>query len=205
MPNFARACGRVSVGRYPDKRPDSRQGMKNRGSTFSKRPASLSRDAVEGLFIFATVTGSRRRTGAPRSQRGTRLKATTDRAFLVSTRHSNAGAGLLKRLVLHCQVCGREIPNQSTAAQSDLSFWLRCASIAQCGRERMSDIVFLNGSPSLGRLGECYDRHVFRNSCATAAARARTPSLASWSTSKSCATTSRPLRRRCRTAACSTR
>src|SRR3954462_1541893 len=34
---------------------------------------------------FATVTGSRRRTGAPRSQRGTRLKATTDRAFLVST------------------------------------------------------------------------------------------------------------------------
>src|SRR6201999_4254055 len=34
---------------------------------------------------LATVTGSRRRTGAPRSQRGTRLKATTDRAFLVST------------------------------------------------------------------------------------------------------------------------
>src|SRR3954453_4127963 len=34
---------------------------------------------------FATVTGSRRRTGAPRSPRGTRLKATTDRAFLVST------------------------------------------------------------------------------------------------------------------------
>ena len=32
LPNFARACGRVSVGRYPDKRPDSRQGMKNRGS-----------------------------------------------------------------------------------------------------------------------------------------------------------------------------
>jgi hypothetical protein len=27
LPNFARACGRVSVGRYPDKRPDSRQGM----------------------------------------------------------------------------------------------------------------------------------------------------------------------------------
>src|SRR5262249_23285599 len=35
--------------------------------------------------LVATVTGSRRRTGAPRSQRGTRLKATTDRAFLVST------------------------------------------------------------------------------------------------------------------------
>jgi hypothetical protein len=26
VPNFARACGRVSVGGYPDKRPDSRQG-----------------------------------------------------------------------------------------------------------------------------------------------------------------------------------
>ncbi|MBN9603930.1 MAG: hypothetical protein J0G33_13490 [Afipia felis] len=26
LPNFARACGRVSVGGYPDKRPDSRQG-----------------------------------------------------------------------------------------------------------------------------------------------------------------------------------
>src|SRR5882724_5172698 len=58
LPNFARACGRVSVGRYPDKRPDSRQGMKNRGSLKFRtevsrrldRPASLSRDAVEGLF-----------------------------------------------------------------------------------------------------------------------------------------------------------
>src|SRR3979490_1470201 len=53
LPNFARACGRVSVGRYPDKRPDSRQGMKNRGSLKSsgfESPASLSRDAVEGLF-----------------------------------------------------------------------------------------------------------------------------------------------------------
>ena len=55
----------MSVGRYPDKRPDSRQGMKNRGSlrfetevddvefedfgSRLKRPASLSRDAVEGL------------------------------------------------------------------------------------------------------------------------------------------------------------
>ena len=49
-------------------------------------PASLSRDApLEGSLGLATVTGSRRRTGAPRSQRGTRLKATTDRAFLVST------------------------------------------------------------------------------------------------------------------------
>src|ERR1700712_2288558 len=55
LPNFARACGRVSVGRYPDKRPDSRQGMKNRGSLKPVklvRPASLSRDAAEGLFVL---------------------------------------------------------------------------------------------------------------------------------------------------------
>ena len=88
LPNFARACGRVSVGRYPDKRPDSRQGMKNRGS-FSPhglKGQHLSQEMPLKVSSFlATVTGSRRRTGAPRSQRGTRLKATTDRAFLVST------------------------------------------------------------------------------------------------------------------------
>ena len=88
MPNFARACGRVSVGRYPDKRPDSRQGMKNRGSIKSQdlRGQHLSQEMpLKVSSPLATVTGSRRRTGAPRSQRGTRLKATTDRAFLVST------------------------------------------------------------------------------------------------------------------------
>src|SRR5439155_11248836 len=86
--NFARACGRVSVGRYPDKRPDSRQGMKNRGSLKSQdlRGQHLSQGMpLKVSPLLATVTGSRRRTGAPRSQRGTRLKATTDRAFLVST------------------------------------------------------------------------------------------------------------------------
>src|ERR1700730_2321395 len=42
LPNFARACGRVSVGRYPDKRPDSR----------------LRKEQVSLLRI---ATGSRRR------------------------------------------------------------------------------------------------------------------------------------------------
>src|SRR3954466_14349233 len=54
LPNFARACGRVSVGRYPDKRPDSRQGVEEPRVAHvppgrQRRPASLSRDAVEGL------------------------------------------------------------------------------------------------------------------------------------------------------------
>src|SRR3954467_11426072 len=94
-PNFARACGRVSVGRYPDKRPDSRQGMKNRGSLKSRdlRGQHLSQEMpLKVASLLATVTGSRRRTGAPRSQRGTRLKATTDRAFLVSAGSPPAGA-----------------------------------------------------------------------------------------------------------------
>ena len=30
LPNFARACGRVSVGGHPDKRPDSRLGKRSR-------------------------------------------------------------------------------------------------------------------------------------------------------------------------------
>src|SRR3954449_12838965 len=39
LPNFARACGRVSVGRYPDKRPDSRQGVKKpRGAQIVRDP-----------------------------------------------------------------------------------------------------------------------------------------------------------------------
>src|SRR4030081_186152 len=95
LPNFARACGRVSVGRYPDKRPDSRQGMKNRGSPRSSdlRGQHLSQEMpLKVSSLLATVTGSRRRTGAPRSQRGTRLKATTDRAFLVSDGSPPAGA-----------------------------------------------------------------------------------------------------------------
>src|SRR2546426_4973262 len=62
MPNFARACGRVSIGGHPDKRPDSR--------------------LRKWSHFLAHAIGSRRRTGAPRSPRGTRLKATTERAFL---------------------------------------------------------------------------------------------------------------------------
>src|SRR5229473_3483288 len=87
---------RVSVGRYPDKRPDSRQGTKNRGSLKSNLGWSVQHLSQEMPLkvssLLATVTGSRRRTGAPRSQRGTRLKATTDRAFLVSAGFPPAGA-----------------------------------------------------------------------------------------------------------------
>src|SRR3954464_8020710 len=85
LPNFARACGRVSVGRYPDKRPDSRQGMEEPRVVLTSGQHLSPEMPLKVSPSFATVTGSRRRTGAPRSQRGTRLKATTDRAFLVST------------------------------------------------------------------------------------------------------------------------
>ena len=75
--------------------PDSRQGTKNRGSFKSQdlKGQHLSQEMpLKVSSILATVTGSRRRTGAPRSQRGTRLKATTDRAFLVSAGFPSAGA-----------------------------------------------------------------------------------------------------------------
>src|SRR5918912_3884629 len=82
MPNFARACGRVLVGGHPDKRPDSRQGHKgfalgdwiSRGKDpGSQDPRPEQRPAAGG------------ETGEPRSPRGTQLKATTERAFLVSS------------------------------------------------------------------------------------------------------------------------
>src|SRR5580704_8195819 len=70
MPNFARACGRVSVGGHPDKRPDSRLRKK--------------------LYFLAPATGSRRRTGDASSPLATRLKATTEGLFWM-TAGVNAG------------------------------------------------------------------------------------------------------------------
>ena len=65
--------------------------------------------------LVATVTGSRRRTGAPRSQRGTRLKATTERAFLVSAGFPNAD--VTEEALLPCRTCGLEQSVQSKAAR----------------------------------------------------------------------------------------
>src|SRR6202023_3497854 len=76
LPNFARACGRVSVGGHPDKRPDSRLRKNLLPCTRDRQPEA--------------------KTGAPRSPRGTRLKATTERAFLVTTESCRSP----KRLVL---------------------------------------------------------------------------------------------------------
>src|SRR5207237_9419380 len=67
--------------------------------------------------LLATVTGSRRRTGAPRSQRGTRLKATTDRAFLVSTGIPTPARATEKACPSLPGVRAGNFPNQSTAAQ----------------------------------------------------------------------------------------
>jgi hypothetical protein len=53
----------VSIGGHPDKRPDSRLGRE--------------------LLFLTMRSAAGGETGAPRSQRGTRLKATTERAFLV--------------------------------------------------------------------------------------------------------------------------
>src|SRR5436309_4037364 len=66
-------------------------------------------------------------TGAPRSQRGTRLKATTERAFL----DPGANAGRLKRLVLLCQQCGTGSPSSGPRQQST---WCRRARSRRAAR-----------------------------------------------------------------------
>src|SRR5215470_19097226 len=65
LPKFARACGRVSIGRHPDKRPGGRP---------RKERLSL-------LLASGSTAGGE--TGTARPHRATRLKATTERAFLV--------------------------------------------------------------------------------------------------------------------------
>ncbi len=106
-------------------------GIRTRGRTAAKgrRTEGRSSQMLEGQHLsqevplkvsplLATVTGSRRRTGAPRSQRGTRLKATTDRAFLVSAGFPPAGANTEEACPSLPGERAGILPNQSTAAQS---------------------------------------------------------------------------------------
>ena len=107
LPNFARACGRVPVGGHPDKRPDSRQGLEDgwRGWTSLK-----SRLPVSARRLFPdTDRQPEAKPANPESPRGTQLKATTERAFLVSPAFHRPAP---KRLVLHCRPCG-VFPNRT--------------------------------------------------------------------------------------------
>jgi hypothetical protein len=88
LAQIARACGRVSVGR-------------GSGQEAGEPPEKQ--------------TGSRRRTGEPRLNGGSRLKATTDRAF--SSLSANPTAGVPKRLVFLAGRAERESPFQSKAAE----------------------------------------------------------------------------------------
>ena len=104
---FARACGRVPVGGHPDKRPDSRQGLEDgwRGWTSlkSRFPVSARR------LLPDTDRQPEAKPANPESPRGTQLKATTERAFLVSPAFHRPAP---KRLVLHCRPCG-VFPNRT--------------------------------------------------------------------------------------------
>ena len=93
---IARACGRVSVGVDPDKRPVKRRRK----------------------------TGSRRRTGEPRLHGGSRLKATTDRAFLVSVGPSKGRQP--KRLVFLAGRADRDLPFQTMATLTATIVFGRC-------------------------------------------------------------------------------
>src|SRR6476659_5466412 len=100
--------------------------MKNRGSPESpqdSRGQPLSQEMpLKVSSLLATVTGSRRRTGAPRSQRGTRLKATTDRAFLVSTGSPTPARATEKACPSLPGERAGNTPNQSTAAKVGFEF-----------------------------------------------------------------------------------
>src|SRR3979409_1583917 len=97
-------------------------------------------------LLLATVTGSRRRTGAPRSQRGTRLKATTDRAFLVSAGFPPAGANTEEACPSLPGVRAGSFPTNPRQHHSVCAFWPRRASIAQRGRSALIRDHFLNVS-----------------------------------------------------------
>src|SRR5258708_6022374 len=99
---------------------------------------------------LATVTGSRRRTGAPRSQRGTRLKATTDRAFLVSTGSPTPARATEKACPSLPGERAGNSPNQSTAAQSGLSLLASLRLHRAMWPERSYPTSRPRGSPSLG-------------------------------------------------------
>src|SRR5204863_6740906 len=106
--------------------------------------------------LLATVTGSWRRTGAPRSQRGTRLKATTDRAFLVSTGIPPPARATEKACPSLPGVrAGNSQPIHGSTVWFE-SFGFVAPPSRDVAGALLSDVNFLNGSPSLGRLGECY-------------------------------------------------
>ena len=104
---FARACGRVLVGGHPDKRPDSRQGWETDGGGWTSPQITLP------ALARGPLPNSDRQPEAkpanPESPRGTQLKATTERAFLVSLTLQRSTP---KRLVLHCRPCGDKSPNR---------------------------------------------------------------------------------------------
>src|SRR5262249_42466087 len=102
---------------------------------------------------LATVTGSRRRTGAPRSPRGTRLKATTERAFLVSAGSPPTGSGYRRGLFIIAARADRGSPPiQSKAAPQGL--WPSRRRVPIARRPRPEARRISSGLPLLIACGE---------------------------------------------------
>jgi hypothetical protein len=105
LTQFARACGRVPVGGHPDKRPDSRQGWETDGGGWISPQITL--PALARGPLPNSDWQPEAKPANPESPRGTQLKATTERAFLVSLVLQRPTP---KRLVLHCRACGVNLP-----------------------------------------------------------------------------------------------
>ena len=150
---FARACGRVLVGGHPDKRPDSRQGLEDgwRGWTSLK-----SRLPVSARKPFPdTDRQPEAKPANPESPRGTQLKATTERAFLVSTGIPTPARATEEACPSLPGVRAGN-PNQSTAAQFGLSFRLCRVSTVRQRLIAHTDIIF--GRPVAKSLGRAFGR-----------------------------------------------
>jgi len=83
----------VPVGGHPDKRPDSRRGRKSRGFKPRAYPDPTPRPAVGGDRLTLVL------------HEWTRLEATTERAFLVSSRPSKGR--VTEEACPSCRACGR--------------------------------------------------------------------------------------------------
>ena len=80
LTQFARACGRVSVGGHPDKRPDSRQVLETDGGGWTSPRVTLPVPS-QGELSPNSDWQPEAKPANPESPRGTQLKATTERAF----------------------------------------------------------------------------------------------------------------------------
>ena len=177
-PIFARACGRVSIGGHPDKRPDSRLGK------------------PQAFLTMRSAAGGETSTAC--SQQATRLKATTEWALVVSPAFHRRPVTSEGLFIIAGRADGFSPSNPRQHERGRASASGR-VSIVRQGEGSKSAAT--GGSAAIGRRAPMTAR--IRDYLRNRREAARTRGIASSSTSTSCATTTRPLPRPCRIPGCS--